>query len=72
MKSLVPGGYGNFGARACCAMAGDANIELLVAGRDAGQGRRFADILGEQASAATIDCNAPTSAKPWLLSTLTW
>lgn len=59
MKTLVLGGYGNFGARICRALAGDANIDLLVAGRDAGQARRFADTLGGRASAVPIDCNAP-------------
>lgn len=58
MKTLVLGGYGNFGARICRALAGDANIELLVAGRDAGQARRFADALGGRADAVAIDCNA--------------
>lgn len=59
MKTLVLGGYGNFGARICRALAGDANIDLLVAGRDAGRARRFADVLGGRASAVSLDCNAP-------------
>lgn len=59
MKTLVLGGYGNFGARICRALAGNADIGLLVAGRDAGQARRLADTLGERASAVPIDCNAP-------------
>ncbi|NZA25478.1 saccharopine dehydrogenase NADP-binding domain-containing protein [Luteimonas sp. SJ-92] len=59
MKTLVLGGYGNFGARICRALAGDANIELLVAGRNAVQARRFADTLDGRVSAVPIDCNAP-------------
>src|SRR5690606_479280 len=59
MKTLVLGGYGNFGARICRALAGNTDIDLLVAGRDAGQARRLADTLGERASAVPIDCNAP-------------
>ncbi len=34
MKVMVLGGYGNFGARISRALAGDARIQLLVAGRD--------------------------------------
>jgi len=59
MKTLVLGGYGNFGARVCRALAADCNIELLVAGRDLGQARRLADSLPGRAMAVSIDCNAP-------------
>lgn len=59
MKTLVLGGYGNFGARICRALAGEAGIDLLVAGRDAGRARRFADTLDGPAGAAPVDCNAP-------------
>lgn len=59
MKTLVLGGYGNFGARVCRALAADSNIELLVAGRDLGQAQRLADSLGGRAMAVSIDCNAP-------------
>ncbi|KAF1720070.1 saccharopine dehydrogenase family protein [Pseudoxanthomonas wuyuanensis] len=58
MKTLVLGGYGNFGARICRALAGDANIDLQIAGRNAGQAQRLADALGGRASAVAIDCNA--------------
>lgn len=57
MKTLVLGGYGNFGARICRALAGNAEIDLLVAGRDAWQARRLADTLGGRAGAVSIDCN---------------
>jgi saccharopine dehydrogenase-like NADP-dependent oxidoreductase len=56
---LVLGGYGNFGARICRALATDSNIELQVAGRDLEQARRLANSLGGQATAVSIDCNAP-------------
>lgn len=50
MKVLVLGGYGNFGARICRALAGNAGITVLVAGRDAVQATALAagldDALG--------------------------
>lgn len=42
MKVLVLGGYGNFGARISRALAGDARIQLLVAGRDGRRAAAFA------------------------------
>lgn len=59
MKILVLGGYGNFGARICRGLARDSDIELLVAGRDLKQAQRFSELLGERATAVSIDCNAP-------------
>ncbi|MCD9007047.1 saccharopine dehydrogenase NADP-binding domain-containing protein [Luteimonas sp. XNQY3] len=59
MKTLVLGGYGNFGTRICRALAGDADIELLVAGRNLGRARHLADTLGGGASGVAIDCTAP-------------
>lgn len=58
MKTLVLGGYGNFGARICRALAADSGIELLVAGRDCAQAQRLAGTLGGRASAVALDCNA--------------
>ncbi|MEZ2294539.1 saccharopine dehydrogenase family protein [Variovorax sp. RCC_210] len=49
MKTLVLGGYGNFGARICRALAADPHIELLVAGRDAQRAAAFAETLGGNA-----------------------
>lgn len=43
---LVLGGYGNFGTVICRALARDAGIRLLVAGRDEAKARRFAAELG--------------------------
>jgi saccharopine dehydrogenase-like NADP-dependent oxidoreductase len=45
MKVMVLGGYGNFGARISRALAGDARIQLLVAGRDGQQAKAFAAAL---------------------------
>ncbi|HJR72928.1 MAG TPA: saccharopine dehydrogenase NADP-binding domain-containing protein [Luteimonas sp.] len=59
MKTLVLGGYGNFGARICRALASDSNIELWVAGRDLDRAQQFADSLGGRAKALSIDCNSP-------------
>ena len=56
MKVVVLGGYGNFGARICRALAGDPAIQLVVAGRDA---RRAGKLAGElHAGSAVIDVNA--------------
>ena len=40
MRVVVIGGFGNFGARVCRALAGSPSIEVVAAGRhpDAGQG----------------------------------
>ncbi|WP_310150273.1 saccharopine dehydrogenase NADP-binding domain-containing protein [Luteimonas sp. 3794] len=59
MKVLVLGGYGNFGARICRALAADAAIDLVVAGRDGARARHLADTLGGSASGLAIDCAAP-------------
>ena len=39
MRVVVLGGYGNFGARICRALAGDSRIEIIAAGRTARGGR---------------------------------
>ncbi|WP_432728596.1 saccharopine dehydrogenase family protein [Variovorax sp. W6] len=58
MKTLVLGGYGNFGARICRALAGSPGIDLLVAGRDAQRATAFASSLGGTASGVRIDVQA--------------
>lgn len=58
MKTLVLGGYGNFGARICRALAPDSAIDLLVAGRDIAQARKLVDSLEGPATALSIDCHA--------------
>lgn len=45
MKVMVLGGYGNFGARISRALAGDARIQLLVAGRDGEHAAAFVAAL---------------------------
>lgn len=62
MKTLVFGGYGNFGARICRALAADPHIELLVAGRDAQRAAAFADSLANTARGVRIDVQAPAFA----------
>jgi hypothetical protein len=53
MKVLVLGGYGNFGARICRALANDSRIQLQVAGRDKHKAEMLADKIG--VNAAQID-----------------
>ncbi|WP_326543704.1 saccharopine dehydrogenase NADP-binding domain-containing protein [Pseudorhodoferax sp.] len=55
MKTIVLGGYGNFGARICRALAADAGIALLVAGRDAARAQALASELGPRAGAVALD-----------------
>jgi len=63
LKTLVLGGYGNFGARICRALAGDPathhSIELLVAGRDATRAQALAHTLGHGAQGIALDHQAP-------------
>jgi len=56
MKVVVLGGTGNFGARICRALAGDARMELVVAARDRERAQVLATSLG--ASAAMLDTRA--------------
>ena len=51
MKIVVLGGYGNFGARICRGLAGDPDIELVVAGRNIDAARALAREIGAQAAA---------------------
>jgi len=51
----VLGGYGNFGARICRALAECAEIELMIAGRDASRAARLAAALGPGVKAMRID-----------------
>ncbi|MGP1629845.1 MAG: saccharopine dehydrogenase NADP-binding domain-containing protein [Giesbergeria sp.] len=59
MKVLVLGGYGNFGARICRALAQDGGIELVVAGRDLARAQTFASALGGSAQGIALDVQAP-------------
>ncbi|UNK47891.1 saccharopine dehydrogenase NADP-binding domain-containing protein [Lysobacter sp. S4-A87] len=58
MRTLVLGGYGNFGARICRALAGDPSIHLLVAGRNRDQAQQLVDTLDGTASAVAVDFTA--------------
>lgn len=59
MKTVVLGGYGNFGARICRALAKNHDIDLIIAGRDIDQATRLATEIGGTASAACIDVHRP-------------
>jgi hypothetical protein len=50
MKVSVLGGYGNFGARICRALANDPDIELQVAGRDKRKAEMLAGEIGAMAT----------------------
>ncbi len=59
MKVLVLGGYGNFGARICRALAGDPAVTLVVGGRDPAAAAALArqvggDALGIDGAAADL------------------
>jgi saccharopine dehydrogenase-like NADP-dependent oxidoreductase len=55
LKTVVLGGYGNFGARICRALSSFPEIELVVAGRDAQRAARFAAELGNSVSSVPLD-----------------
>ena len=58
MKTLVLGGYGNFGARICRALGGDSRIELLIAGRDLRCAKMLAAAIGGNARGVAIDLDS--------------
>jgi saccharopine dehydrogenase-like NADP-dependent oxidoreductase len=55
LKTLVLGGYGNFGARICRALAGDPSIQLLIGGRDLRRAQFLANEVGGGAQGIAID-----------------
>lgn len=60
MKTIVLGGYGNFGARICRALStgtDNSSIELIVAGRDPRKAADFARTCAAQS--AVVDVNDP-------------
>jgi hypothetical protein len=61
LRVLVLGGYGNFGGYVCRALAGDARIQLIVAGRSLAKARAFAGGLNaaNPAEAAVVDIRNP-------------
>ncbi|OGB30004.1 MAG: saccharopine dehydrogenase [Burkholderiales bacterium RIFCSPLOWO2_12_FULL_61_40] len=63
MKTLVLGGYGNFGARICRALSTDPTLQLLVGGRDRKRANALAAELGHGAQGVAIDHSAPDLAQ---------
>lgn len=59
MKTLVLGGYGNFGARICRALANDAGVQLQVAGRNLARAQAMAREVGGSAQGVEVDIDAP-------------
>jgi hypothetical protein len=59
LKTLILGGYGNFGARIARALASERNIRLLIGGRDADRAQRFAAGLDAVARGVAVDVSDP-------------
>jgi saccharopine dehydrogenase-like NADP-dependent oxidoreductase len=55
LKTVVLGGYGNFGARICRALHDHSEIEIVVAGRDERRAATFAAELGGRVGHARLD-----------------
>lgn len=55
MRTLVLGGYGNFGARICRALVAEPSVQLLVGGRDLSRAKALADELGHGSQPVAID-----------------
>lgn len=55
MKTLVLGGYGNFGARISRALANTPGIDLLIAGRDADKAKELAAECGVTGVVVDVD-----------------
>lgn len=52
---LILGGYGHFGARIARSLAHDADVHLIIAGRDAAKARGFAAAFGGGAEGLGLD-----------------
>ena len=59
MKTLILGGYGNFGARIARALAPQFDSELLIGGRDARRADSLANALGHGVQGIGIDLSEP-------------
>jgi hypothetical protein len=57
-RTIVLGGYGNFGARICSALAADPVSWIGVAGRDQARARAFAESLNSRCEPIVIDRRA--------------
>lgn len=55
LKTLVLGGYGNFGARICRALAEEPGLQLLVGGRDPQRAAALAREIGHGARGVSLD-----------------
>lgn len=55
MKTLILGGYGNFGARICRALVTEPSIELIIGGRDLKKSIALAAAIGGSAKGIEID-----------------
>jgi len=64
LRVLVLGGYGNFGGYVCRALASDARIRLIVAGRGRAKAEAFAArlVASNPAEAAVVDIVDPVTA----------
>jgi len=58
-RVVVLGGYGNFGRRISAALAGDADLQLIVAGRDGAKAAALARELGGATQVRTLDTLDP-------------
>lgn len=58
-RILLIGGYGNFGARIARRLAGDTDMELVIAGRSAQRAAQFSAGLPGHCTAAAFDANLP-------------
>jgi saccharopine dehydrogenase-like NADP-dependent oxidoreductase len=58
LRTLVLGGYGNFGARICRALASDPSIQLLIGGRDVRRAQALAAELGPNVLGVAVDLEA--------------
>jgi len=63
LRTLVLGGYGNFGARICRALVSEPSIQLLIGGRDRQRAESLARELGPGAQGVAIDLSAPDFAQ---------
>ena len=63
MKTLVLGGYGNFGARIARALAPQFGANLLLGGRDAQRAESLAKALGQGVQGVGIDLSKPGLSK---------
>jgi hypothetical protein len=62
LRVLVLGGYGNFGGYVCRALAADARIQLIVAGRSRVKARDFAKRLGAANAVEAAELDIANSA----------